>query len=111
MLFRRRRRKPSLNAVPTGGRCEKLLGWSLRGLSEEMMAEHTAAFLARLGFDPARAAQSSSAAPRDGLTTNHPHFAPAAAPKAEIRTGFLLPDDPDHPKKIVTEAGVRTMAG
>jgi cholesterol oxidase len=74
------------------------------GLSEATMAEHTAAFLARMG--------STQPGPHNRPPHrvmeryhNHPDFAPAA-PKAEIRTGFLLPDDPDHPKKIVTEAGV-----
>jgi cholesterol oxidase len=73
-------------------------------LSEATMAEHYAAFLARMG--------SSQPGPHNRPPHrtmeryhNDPHFAPAA-PKVEVRTGFLLPDDPDHPRKIVSEAAV-----
>ena len=74
------------------------------GLSEETMAEHTAAFLMRMGSTQPG---PHNRPPQSAMERyhNHPHFAPAA-PKVEVRTGFLLPDDPDHPKKIVTEAGV-----
>ena len=74
------------------------------GLSEETMAEHTAAFLARMGSTQPG---PHNCPPHLAMQRyhNHPHFAPAA-PKAEIRTGFLLPNDPENPKKIVTEVGV-----
>ncbi len=73
-------------------------------LSEATMAAHSAAFLARMG--------SSQPAPHNRPPHrtmeryhNDPNFAPAV-PKVEVRTGFLLPDDPAHPKRTVTEAGV-----
>jgi len=73
-------------------------------LSEETMAEHGAAFLARMGsVQP----EPRNRPPHGAMERYHndPHFAPAV-PKVEIKTGFLLPDDPANPKKIVTESGV-----
>jgi cholesterol oxidase len=73
-------------------------------LSEETMAEHNAAFLARMGS----AQPGPHNRPPHGAMEryhNDPNFAPAVS-NAEIRAGFLLPDDPANPKKIVTEAGV-----
>ena len=73
-------------------------------LSEETMAEHNAAFLKRMGSTQAGPYNRPPNSAKDRYH-NDPHFAPVA-PKVEIRTGFLLPDDTNNPKKIVTEAGV-----
>ena len=74
------------------------------GLSEETMVEHNAAFLERVGSTKPGA---HNRPPHNAAERYHndPHFE-AAIPKAEVRTGFLLPDDPKNPKKIVTDAGV-----
>ena len=74
------------------------------GLSEEMMAEHNAAFLARMG---STTPGPHNRPPNSAMERYHndPNFE-AAVPKVEVRTGFLLPDDPDNPKKIVTETGI-----
>ena len=73
-------------------------------LSEETMAEHNAAFLARMG---STAPGPHNQPPHNAANRYHndPDF-DAAVPNAEVRTGFLLPDDPDNPRKIVTAAGV-----
>jgi len=77
------------------------------GLSEETMAEHNAAFLTRMG--------SSTPGPHNRPPHiaaeryhNDPHFE-AAIPNAEVRVGFLLPEDPDKPKKIITEFGLERL--
>ncbi len=73
-------------------------------LSEETMAEHYAAFLQRMG----------STKPGDN---NRPpntaaerfHNSPIVEPavyKEETWIGFLLPGDPSHPRKVVTDSGV-----
>jgi len=74
------------------------------GLSELTMAEHNAAFLTRLG---STRPGPHNRPPHNAAECYHndPHFEPAV-PNAEVRTGFLLPDDPGNPKKIVTQAGV-----
>ena len=73
-------------------------------LSEATMAEHNAAFLARMGSTQPG---PHNHPPHNAVHRYHndPHFEPVA-PNAEVRTGFLLPDDPDNPQKVVTEAGV-----
>lgn len=74
------------------------------GLSEETMTAHNAAFLARMGStSPGPHNQPSHNAAK--RYHNDPHFEAAVA-KAEVRMGFLLPDDLDNPRKVVTEAGV-----
>ncbi len=73
-------------------------------LSEQTMAAHGAAFLKRMGSTQAG---PHNRPPHSAMERYHndPHFAPAV-PKVEVRAGFLLPDDPNKPKRIVTEAGV-----
>jgi cholesterol oxidase len=73
-------------------------------LSEETMAEHSAAFLERMGSSQPAPYNRPPHSTRERYH-NDPNFAPAV-PKVEVRAGFLLPDDPAHPKKIATEAGV-----
>jgi cholesterol oxidase len=74
------------------------------GLSEETMTAHNAAFLARMG---STSPGPHNQPPHNAAKRYHndPHFEAAVA-KAEVRMGFLLPDDPDNPRKVVTEAGV-----
>lgn len=74
------------------------------GLSEATMAEHNSAFLTRMGSTKPVAQNEP---PHDARRRYHndPHFE-AVLSKVEVRTGFLLPDDPDIPNKIVTDAGV-----
>jgi cholesterol oxidase len=74
------------------------------GLSEANMAAHGEAFLARIGSTTPGAGNR----PPNGAVEryhNDPQFEPAV-PNAKVRVGFLLPDDPKQPKKVVTEAGV-----
>jgi len=73
-------------------------------LSEQTMAAHNAAFLARMGSTKPgdHNLPPHSAAKR---YHNSPHFE-AAIPKADIWTGFLFPDDPERPRKITTDAGL-----
>jgi cholesterol oxidase len=74
------------------------------GLSEATMAEHNGAFLARMGSTkPGPHNQPPHSAVK--RYHNDPHFE-AAVSKSEVWAGFLLPEDPDNPKKIVTDAGV-----
>ncbi|MBL6612536.1 MAG: hypothetical protein ISP45_00840 [Reyranella sp.] len=74
------------------------------GLSEAMMAEHNSAFLTRMG-SPKPVPQNEPPHDTRRCYHNDPHFE-AVVSKVEVRTGFLLPDDPDNPNKIVTDAGV-----
>lgn len=74
------------------------------GLSEETMAAHNTAFLTRMGSTrPGLHNEPPHSAAR--RYHNDPHFEAAVA-KVEVRTGFLLPDDPDNPGKVTTEAGI-----
>lgn len=73
-------------------------------LSEETMAPHYEAFLARAG--------SARPGPHnvpphgaDRLYSNHRDFAPAV-PKHEVRVGFLFPQDPANPQLVQTEHGI-----
>jgi cholesterol oxidase len=74
------------------------------GLSEASMAAHGEAFLTRIGSTKPG---SENRPPNSAVERYHndPHFEPAV-PNAEVRVGFLLPDDPKQPKTVVTEAGV-----
>lgn len=74
------------------------------GLSEATMAGHADAFLARIGSTAPGAANRP---PNSALERFHndPHFEPAV-PTARVRVGFLLPDDPARPERVVTDAGV-----
>jgi len=76
----------------------------IEGLSETSMAEHGEAFLSRIG---STRPGPDNRPPNTALERYHndPHFEPAV-PTAKVQVGFLLPDDPANPKKIVTEAGV-----
>lgn len=73
-------------------------------LSEASMAGHGAAFLARMGSTQPG---PHNRPPHNAAHRYHndPHFEPAV-PNAEVRAGFLLPEDPENPRKITTEAGV-----
>jgi len=77
------------------------------GLSEETMTEHNAAFLTRMGSTKPGSNNRPPHAAAD-YYHNDPHLE-AVVPNAEVRVGFLLPDDPEKPKKITTETGVERM--
>lgn len=76
----------------------------IEGLSEATMAAHGEAFLARMA---STTPGPDNRPPNSAVEHYHndPHFEPAMA-SAEVRVGFLLPDDPQRPKQVVTEAGV-----
>jgi cholesterol oxidase len=76
----------------------------VEGLSEESMAPHYAMFIARMG--------STNPGPHNRPPNtatdryhNDPDFEPVV-PRVPTLTGFLLPDDPRNPRKVVTSAGV-----
>lgn len=73
-------------------------------ISEAAMAAHGEAFLSRIG---STTPGTHNRPPNTAVERYHndPHFEPAK-PKAKVQVGFLLPEDPAHPKKVVTEAGV-----
>ena len=59
-----------------------------------MMAEHNSAFLTRMG-SPKPVPQNEPPHDTRRCYHNDPHFE-AVVSKVEVRTGFLLPDDPDN---------------
>ncbi|MDF2234747.1 GMC oxidoreductase [Albimonas sp. CAU 1670] len=73
-------------------------------ISEESMAPHNAAFLARIQSTKPGENNRPPGTSRERFH-NHPGVEPVI-PKVEVRTGFLLPEDPANPKKIVDENGV-----
>ena len=74
------------------------------GISEASMAPLGEAFLERIG--------STTPGPDNrppNLSADRFHNDPVVEPavaKAKTRVGMLLPQDPEHPRKVVTEAGV-----
>lgn len=74
------------------------------GISEASMAPHNAAFLARIGSVVPTQANRPPGGSRERYH-NHPAIEPVV-PTVEVRTGFLLPQDPNAPAKIVDENGV-----
>ncbi|MGM0585694.1 MAG: GMC oxidoreductase [Pseudomonadota bacterium] len=73
-------------------------------ISEDSMAPHNAAFLERIGsVVPGPHNRPPNTAKE--RYHNHPDFEPVI-PKVEVRAGFLLPEDPNNPKKITDENGV-----
>ena len=73
-------------------------------LSEATMAAHQEAFLARIGSTTPEGPSRPPNTARERYH-NHPHFEPAV-PKVPVRAGFLLPEDPEAPKRITDENGV-----
>jgi cholesterol oxidase len=73
-------------------------------LSEGTMAAFTDAFLTRVGSTTPGPSNRPPGAATDRYH-NDPHFEPVP-PNSKVRVGFLLPEDPAHPKKVTTEAGV-----
>ena len=76
----------------------------VEGLSEDSMAPCQDAFLERMGSaTPAERQRPPNTAKE--RYHNDPHFEPAV-PKVPVRTGFLLPEDPSAPRRVVDETGV-----
>lgn len=73
-------------------------------LSEAAMEPHGEAFLARMGSTRPGPDNRPPNLAADRYH-NDPHFEPAV-PSVPVRVGFLLPDDPANPRKVVTPAGV-----
>jgi cholesterol oxidase len=76
----------------------------IEGISEATMAPHAQAFLARMG---STRPGENNRPPNTAMERFHndPDFEPVV-PKVPVLAGFLLPEDPANPKKVVTEAGV-----